>query len=149
MQGVRSTNGAPFRFFEAAAADAAGLGCPEPAAPVLGCGAIIHGIGFAYDSAEITRESAQVIAKLHAGLRDESAGSVLIEGHTSSEGTDAYNLDLSARRARAVVAALEQLGMPAGRLSAAGLGETRPIADNGDESGRSMNRRVEVHCRAP
>jgi outer membrane protein OmpA-like peptidoglycan-associated protein len=149
MQGVRSTNGAPFRLFEADITnDTTSLTCREPAPPALGCGSIIHGIRFAYDSAEITRDSDEVLAKLYDGLRNE-AGSIAIEGHTSSEGTDAYNQGLSERRARAVVAALQARGLAAARLSAVGLGETRPIASNDDESGRSLNRRVEVHCRKP
>jgi outer membrane protein OmpA-like peptidoglycan-associated protein len=69
-------------------------------------------------------------------------GAILIEGHTSSEGTETYNQNLSERRAQAVVAALAARGRDVARLSAAGLGDA-------DESGRSLNRRVEIHCRAP
>ena len=58
-----------------------------------------------------------------------------------------YNLGLSQRRAAAVVTELVRRGIPAGRLSAVGAGEKQPIATNNDESGRSLNRRVEVHCR--
>ena len=84
---------------------------------------------------------------LHDGLRNDASTAVVLEGHTSSEGTDAYNLALSQRRAQAVVADLVRRGIPSARLSAAGIGEARPIATNDDESGRSLNRRVEVHCR--
>ncbi len=71
---------------------------------------------------------------------------MLIEGHTSSEGTDEYNQRLSERRAQAVVAELVKRGIPRERPSAAGIGERRPIASNDNESGRAMNRRVEVKC---
>lgn len=69
------------------------------------------------------------------------------QGRGATEGTDAYNQGLSERRAQAVVADLARRGLPASRVRAAGIGEARPIAGNNDENGRSMNRRVEVHCR--
>ena len=50
------------------------------------------------------------------------------------------------RRAQAVVADLIGRGLASQRLSAVGIGERRPIATNNDESGRSLNRRVEVKC---
>lgn len=150
MQGVRSTNGAPFRLFAAETiVDVGALQCPEPAAPRLGCGAVIHGVQFAFDSAALTPESDVFIAKLHEGLSAETAGTtILIEGHTSSEGAETYNQRLSEQRAAAVVAALVARGLPQARLVAAGVGESRPIAGNDDETGRSLNRRVEVHCTA-
>lgn len=149
MQGMRSTNGAPFRLFAGEpAADPASLRCAEPPPPTLGCGSVIHGIGFVFDSADITPESRLVIDSLLDGLLAESAASIRIEGHTSSEGSEQYNQNLSERRAQAVVDALVANGIESGLLSAAGLGESRPIASNEDESGRSLNRRVEVHCGA-
>jgi outer membrane protein OmpA-like peptidoglycan-associated protein len=119
--------------------------CGNPAPPALGCGSIVHGITFAFDSAEIRPDSAGVLDELFRGLQSES-GSILIEGHTSSEGTDEYNQGLSERRAQAVVADLVRRGLTKNRLAAAGIGERQPIASNNDESGRSLNRRVEVKC---
>jgi OmpA-OmpF porin, OOP family len=145
--GVRSTNGGPFRFYSLEPAAAArGPSCGQPPPPTLGCGSVIHGIRFAFDSAELLPESDGVLAALVAGLSADRSTSVVIEGHTSSEGSDDYNRGLSERRARAVVAALVARGLAAARLKAAGAGETRPIADNVDEAGRSLNRRVEVRC---
>jgi outer membrane protein OmpA-like peptidoglycan-associated protein len=114
---------------------------------VLGCGSVIHGITFGFDSAEIRPDSEPVLAALYDGLRADSSAAIVIEGHTSSEGSDAYNQRLSERRAEAVVADLVARGLPKNRVGATGLGEGRPIAPNTDESGRSLNRRVEVHCR--
>lgn len=147
LRGVRSSNGGPFRLYTAAVA-AAGtdLDCADPAPPVLGCGAVIHGINFDFDSATIRPESNAVLAELFAGLKADASAKIVIEGHTSSEGTEAYNQQLSERRAGAVVADLVKRGLAAGRLSAAGIGEVRPIASNNDESGRAMNRRVEIKC---
>jgi outer membrane protein OmpA-like peptidoglycan-associated protein len=146
LLGVRSTNGAPFRLYTGAAADEATAKCPAPPPPVLGCGAIIHGITFGYDSAEILPDSEPVLAMLHDGLAADASATVIIEGHTSSEGTEAYNRALSERRAASVVADLVRRGLPAARLSPVGVGESRPIAPNTDETGRSLNRRVEVRC---
>jgi OmpA-OmpF porin, OOP family len=80
------------------------------------------------------------------GLSGDRSASIVIEGHTSSEGTDDYNQGLSERRTQAIVADLVKRGIEAKRLKAVGLGETRPIAPNTDESGRDLNRRVEVRC---
>jgi OmpA-OmpF porin, OOP family len=83
---------------------------------------------------------------LFPGLQPDASTAIVIEGQSASEGSDAYNQDLSERRARAVVDDLVQRGLPAPRVRAEGVGETRPIASNTDESGRSLNRRVEVCC---
>jgi outer membrane protein OmpA-like peptidoglycan-associated protein len=148
IRGVRSTNGGPFRLYTVAAdPKGAGGGCAQPAPPVLGCGSIVHGITFGFDSAEIRADSEPVLAKLYEGLRSDSSAAIRIEGHTSSEGAEAYNLQLSERREQAVVASLVGRGLAKGRLSAIGAGESRPIAPNADESGRSLNRRVEVRCK--
>lgn len=146
IAGVRSSNGAPFRRYDGEPAADAGTRCAEPAPPVLGCGAVIHALRFDYDSDALRPESAPVLDALADGLRSAGAARIAIEGHTSSEGSDAYNQSLSERRAAAVVAALVERGIAAPRLSAVGRGEAAPIASNDDEAGRSLNRRVEVRC---
>jgi outer membrane protein OmpA-like peptidoglycan-associated protein len=67
-----------------------------------------------------------------------------IEGHTDSQGSDSYNLDLSQRRADEVRNYLVQRGYQADRIKAHGLGEGTPIADNASAEGRANNRRVEI-----
>jgi outer membrane protein OmpA-like peptidoglycan-associated protein len=69
---------------------------------------------------------------------------VQIEGHTDSQGDDAFNLDLSKRRAASVVSYLVNHGVSADRLGSEGFGETKPIADNKTKAGREKNRRVEL-----
>ncbi len=148
MRGVASTQRAPFRLYTGArGAPGLRIDCPEPPAPSLGCGSVIHGITFDFDSAQVRAESEPVLAKLFDGLRSNTGAAVTVEGHTSSEGTAEYNQTLSERRARAVRDDLVRRGLEASRLNAAGIGEVRPIATNDDESGRSMNRRVEIVCR--
>ena len=71
---------------------------------------------------------------------------VTIIGHTSSEGSEEYNKDLSQRRAEAVAAAIVARGIEAGRVSARGQGEKHPIADNSSEAGRALNPRVGIEC---
>jgi outer membrane protein OmpA-like peptidoglycan-associated protein len=69
---------------------------------------------------------------------------VAVEGHTDNVGKAEYNLDLSERRAAAVRDFLVSQGVVAGRLTSAGFGMTRPLADNGTAEGRQRNRRVDL-----
>ncbi len=80
------------------------------------------------------------VLKSHPNLKD-----VVVEGHTDSRGDDDFNMDLSQRRAQAVVDYLVAQGVQVSRLRAKGYGETRPIASNDTNAGRSENRRVEFH----
>ena len=145
LRGLRSTNGAPFKPYDGEVSKSAPECLPaEP--PALGCGTIIHGIGFDYDSDLIRPQSEPILAAMHDGLSMEYDGTIQIVGHSSSEGAADYNRDLSHRRAEAVVAALVERGLDPSRISAAGRGEDEPIASNIDEAGRSMNRRVEIRC---
>jgi outer membrane protein OmpA-like peptidoglycan-associated protein len=69
---------------------------------------------------------------------------IMIVGHTDSQGSDEYNLDLSQRRADSVQAYLMQQGVSSNRIAASAMGEQQPIASNETEVGRMQNRRVEV-----
>ena len=109
--------------------------------------AILYGVRFASDSATLTSESNATLQQVAALLKNDAALTLAIEGHTDSTNTDAYNLDLSTRRANAVVAWLTQHGIESARLKAVGYGRTRPIADNGTPAGRAINRRVEISKR--
>ena len=145
LRGLRSANGAPFRQYDGDISNKSPV-CLAPEPPTLGCGDIIHGIGFGYDSDVIRPDSAAILQTLYAGLSDAGAGRIEIVGHSSSEGSADYNRDLSKRRAASVVAALVTLGLDPAILSASGMGEDAPIASNDDEAGRSLNRRVEIQC---
>jgi len=147
VRGVRSTNGAPFRINEGdPAPPARAVECVEPPPAALGCGSVIHGINFAFDSAELRPDSEPVLAALFDGLSAERDNEIVVEGHTSSEGDETYNLRLSERRVGAVVEYLVQRGLDPSRLAPVGRGEASPLATNDDEAGRSMNRRVEIRC---
>ena len=147
ITGVRSTNGAPFRLYSGVAAPGIKTECSEQGVQPLGCGSIIHGINFDFDSATIRPESDKLLDALATGLQASAASAITVIGHTSSEGSDAYNDKLSQSRAEAVVAAIVGRGISAGRVLAEGRGEKQPIADNVTDAGRSLNRRVEIACR--
>ena len=69
---------------------------------------------------------------------------IRVEGHTDSVGSDAYNQDLSERRAGNVRNLLAQRGISINRMQVIGYGESMPVANNQTEAGRQMNRRVEI-----
>src|SRR5690606_12679798 len=104
----------------------------------------IYGILFNHDSDVPRSISNPALRQLLEALQQNASMRVTIEGHTDSDGTDAYNLDLSARRAKAVVDWLVREGIAADRLVPAGKGEAEPVANNDTADGKSLNRRVEV-----
>lgn len=100
-------------------------------------------IEFATDSADLTPEARTTVADVAAVLKQHpEIGRVEIEGHASSKGDDAHNLDLTARRAATVAKALETAGVGAGRLIPVGYGEYCPAVDKGDDVEEPRNRRV-------
>jgi outer membrane protein OmpA-like peptidoglycan-associated protein len=70
--------------------------------------------------------------------------SLRVEGHTDSTGSEDYNLQLSEKRAMAVKNELLAQNLDAARIQTIGFGEGKPVADNNTESGRQLNRRVEI-----
>jgi outer membrane protein OmpA-like peptidoglycan-associated protein len=105
---------------------------------------VLYGIRFATGSDAPLPESSHTLEQLLAALQGERDLRVEIAGHTDATAGDAFNLDLSNRRASSVMAWLVKKGIDGKRLTAKGYGRTRPTADNGTEQGRALNRRVEV-----
>lgn len=99
---------------------------------------------FATGRADLKDGGTANLNKLVAFLNKYPARTVAIEGHTDNVGSDASNQTLSQRRADSVKTYLMQQGIGSGRLTASGKGEAQPLADNGTETGRQQNRRVEV-----
>ncbi|MEE3100156.1 MAG: OmpA family protein [Pseudomonadota bacterium] len=99
-------------------------------------------IGFAPGETAIEAGSGAVLDRLAAILTRCGGLVVEIGGHTDSQGRESTNLALSQGRAAAVRDALFARGAPLSRMVAQGYGESRPIADNGDEAGRALNRRI-------
>lgn len=77
-------------------------------------------------------------------LKDQVDVSILVEGHTDSQGSPADNLVLAQRRGESVRAYLASKGVKKEQLSSVGIGEERPVGDNATNDGRAQNRRVEV-----
>jgi OOP family OmpA-OmpF porin len=101
---------------------------PRPMKPSSAAGRIVGvQINFAINSAAIPEASAPLLDRLALLLQQEEQLTLLVEGHTDALGGDAYNLSLSQRRAQAVMAALEQRGVPRDRLSVLGKGKAEPL----------------------
>jgi outer membrane protein OmpA-like peptidoglycan-associated protein len=106
--------------------------------------AVLYGIYFDSDSATLKPESQATLEEVLAVLKARPALRLQVGGHTDATNTDAHNLQLSQRRAEAVVTWLVEHGAAAGRLTAKGFGKAQPVADNATAAGRALNRRVEV-----
>lgn len=106
-------------------------------------------IQFDYNQAILRPEAEAAIRQIAEALNRAPTLNIFVEGHTDARGGDAYNLDLSRRRAVAVVDALVSVhGIDQSRLTPLGIGKTR-ILDPGDtEAAHQRNRRVEIRDRA-
>ena len=105
----------------------------------------VYGIYFDTGKADLKPESDAAISEISKLLEQDSSLKLLVVGHTDNVGTLASNMDLSKRRAAAVVQALTaRHGIAAARLIAQGAGPLAPVASNGNEEGRAKNRRVEL-----
>lgn len=131
-------------------------GCPERTYPQAPTAApppqdeviVLSDMGnvlFAFDSAELTASAKEQLVAVANRLTGANLVSVKVIGHTDSVGSDQYNQGLSERRARSVADFLASQGVPADKLVAEGMGESRPVADNQTDAGRAQNRRVEIH----
>ncbi|HMX40302.1 MAG TPA: OmpA family protein, partial [Saprospiraceae bacterium] len=111
----------------------------------LEAGSVIRlkNIYFEFDKDELMPRSFVELKKLLGILQQQPKMAIEIVGHTDDLGNDAYNLDLSRRRAKAVMQYLLDNKIPASRLRSKGEGEAKPIATNATDEGRAQNRRVE------
>lgn len=114
---------------------------PSPAEPPI---ATLPSGLFGFDQSRISPAFADELIGLVRILNDNPGLRIVVEGHTDSLGTDAYNLALSERRAEAVVSFLFDRGVNASQIDIRGFGEARPVADNANAAGRALNRRVEI-----
>ncbi|MFA5120799.1 OmpA family protein [Zavarzinia sp.] len=106
---------------------------------------VFYGIYFDFDKAELKPESEPQLAEMAKFLTDNPTAKVYVTGHTDNKGGLDYNLALSERRAKAVVAALvSKYGIAPARLTPKGLGPLAPLASNASEDGQAKNRRVEM-----
>lgn len=101
-------------------------------------------INFDTNQSTIKPESAGIIDQIVKLMKSQPSLKLSIEGHTDSKGTPESNKTLSLNRAKAVIKAVSEGGVSASRMSAAGWGQEKPVADNRTEEGRAKNRRVEI-----
>jgi outer membrane protein OmpA-like peptidoglycan-associated protein len=105
----------------------------------------LYGILFDTDKTDIKSESAATIAEIARLLQQDPKIALFVVGHTDNVGGYDHNMDLSQRRATAVVRELTvKHGVAASRLKAAGTGPLAPVAPNDSDQGRARNRRVEL-----
>lgn len=127
------------------------LGLPTPEECVAQVNTLLAKtkISFEPGSAQLTRESGDVLDRIAEVLKGCPDAPIEIGGHTDSQGREEMNLALSEDRAEAVLAALMERRILTANLTAMGYGETVPIADNDDETGRETNRRIEFRLVTP
>lgn len=119
-------------------------GCPEVKAEVKKIfQQALQGIQFESAKSTIKKQSYAILDKIVKILKDNPDYSVMINGHTDSQGNDEYNQKLSDARANAVMTYLLNKGIEANRMKAQGYGELMPVENNATAAGRYKNRRVE------
>jgi len=105
----------------------------------------IYGIYFDSGSDKLKAESNEALSEIAKLMKARPDLGLLVVGHTDNEGKLAFNMDLSKKRAAAVVKALtENHGIKASRLTPDGVGFLAPVASNRGDAGRALNRRVEL-----
>lgn len=121
---------------------------PGQAIELAGCkpgdSLVLHGVHFEFNRANLTADAKTVLDSVAAALQAHPAITVELDGHTDGKGTAAYNQSLSERRAAATKQYLVDRGVDAGRIATRGYGKSSPVADNGTDEGRELNRRVEL-----
>ncbi len=123
----------------------------EPGKPMTmeGCKAgdviVLRGVNFDFDKATLTTNAKVLLDSVKLALQARTDIKVEVDGFTDAKGSDAYNQKLSERRAYSVRQYLVEGGIDGSRMTTRGMGEAAPIADNGTDEGRELNRRVELH----
>jgi outer membrane protein OmpA-like peptidoglycan-associated protein len=103
---------------------------------------------FDFDSASLRSASRDSLREMASVFDRYDRTTIVVEGHTDSTGSDAYNYRLSQRRADSVSGYLRSMGVDGYRLRTEAFGESQPRASNATASGRQLNRRVEIKIKA-
>lgn len=155
--GPASNNGCPFEDRDGdgvldkddqcpdVAGPKANNGCPEVTVEVIAeLNQYSEAILFDLNKSTIRQESFPTLQSIADIMKEYTNAQFHIEGHTDSQGSEAYNETLSRERAGSVKSYLVTKGIDASRLSSEGYGELRPIATNKTAAGRQLNRRVAI-----
>lgn len=151
---------APFGFTVAHGITAPAIAAPASAVPVVAApvatpspaactGQIAQemaagGIVFQFGREVVRPESQARLRRIAALMAQCPTVRFSVEGHTDSDGIPAQNVDLSHRRAQAVVALLVRQGVEASRLLSEGHGASRPLVANDSPANKARNRRIEI-----
>jgi outer membrane protein OmpA-like peptidoglycan-associated protein len=100
-------------------------------------------VNFDFDKYNVKDSELPKVESVYRVLKNHTDMNVRVDGHTDSKGNEIYNQKLSENRAKEVMNELINMGIPAERLTYAGMGLTKPVASNLSENGRFKNRRVE------
>lgn len=101
-------------------------------------------IQFEFNSGILKTQSYPLMDRAIAEMKKDPSVKFVLNGNASAEGTPQHNMSLSVERANAVKTYLVNSGINADNLRTVGHGESKPIADNSTETGRALNRRVEI-----
>jgi len=110
---------------------------------------VLKDVLYEFDKATLTEDSKGKLDHLFSIMEDNPKIEIELSAHTDSKGSDAYNMDLSVRRAKSCVDYLVSKGIPISRMTSRGYGETKPVAPNelpngkDNPDGRALNRRTE------
>jgi len=104
---------------------------------------IIEGVNFKTDKADLTEGAKLILDEVVTTLKEFPEVTLDIQGHTDSDASDAYNIDLSRRRAISVKTYLVEHGIDANRLTTSWFGERRPLVPNTTPANKAKNRRIE------
>ncbi len=106
-------------------------------------------ITFDVNKAQVKQQFTGTLNSLAKTMSSYDKTSVVVMGHTDSDGSNAYNQALSEKRAYSVASYLNNHGVAASRIKTIAFGESRPIASNATAAGKAKNRRVEIKINAP
>jgi outer membrane protein OmpA-like peptidoglycan-associated protein len=101
-------------------------------------------VNFDFDKSTLTANAKTILDNVAEELAAYPAIKVEVGGHTDAKGSDEYNQSLSERRAASVMKYLASKDVASDRMTSAGYGESKPVADNETDEGRELNRRVEL-----
>jgi outer membrane protein OmpA-like peptidoglycan-associated protein len=102
---------------------------------------------FEFDSSKVTPDAIEILKSVADAAKKRSDSTVMLTGYADRAGSDAYNLALSGRRAEAVKAELENMGLSSGSISSEAKGEADPLVPTADGVAEPQNRRVEIVLR--
>jgi outer membrane protein OmpA-like peptidoglycan-associated protein len=109
---------------------------------------VFPSVAFAFDSANLTDLGKGQVYLVAQRLKEKADLTVVIEGHADNRGSDEYNQKLGLQRAQTVMNELASLGIDQARISAASLGEGKPLLEQDTNWARAVNRRVEFQVKA-